>query len=179
MSDVKTSVIIFACRYCAYSAADLAGSERRSYPATTSIVLVPCSGRIEESLLLKAFENGADGVMVMGCLEGNCHFISGNLGARARVLRVHNILEDIHFTADRIRMYNLSASEGAKFATFVNDFVLEIQELGQSPINLARLDKVLALPTENNEISSALLPDAGERNKAGDGSAMSFSRAGQ
>ena len=148
MKDFTASVIIFACRYCAYSAADLAGSERRSYPATTSIVLVPCSGRIEESLLLKAFESGADGVMVMGCLEGNCHFISGNLGARARVQRVQNILENIHFTSGRIRMFNLSAGEGAKFTSFVNDFVSGIQKLGLSPINLARGKEVAVLPKE-------------------------------
>ncbi len=141
MRDSTASVIIFACRYCAYSAADLAGSERRSYPAATSIVLVPCSGRIEESLLLKAFENGADGVMVMGCLEGNCHFINGNLGARARVQRVHNILEKIGLRS-RIRMFNLSAGEGARFASFVNDFVAEIQELGPSPINQMRRKQV-------------------------------------
>lgn len=148
MKDLTTSVIIFACRYCAYSAADLAGSERRPYSATTTIVLVPCSGRIEESLLLKAFENGADGVMVMGCLEGNCHFISGNLGARARVQRVQNILENIHFTSDRIRMFNLSAGEGAKFATFVNDFVSEIEKLSLSPINQVRGRNIAAMLKE-------------------------------
>lgn len=148
MKDLTTSVIIFACRYCAYSAANLAGAERRSYPATTSIVLVPCSGRIEESLLLKAFENGADGVMVMGCLEGNCHFISGNLGACARVRRVQNTPENIHFTSGRIRMFNLSAGEGAKFATFVNDFVTEIQKLGISPINQTRGRKIAVTPRD-------------------------------
>ena len=148
MKDLATNVIIFACRYCAYSAADLAGSERRPYPATTTIVLVPCSGRVEESLLLKAFENGADGVMVMGCLEGNCHFISGNLGARARVQRVQNILENIHFTSGRIRMFNLSAGEGAKFATFVNDFVSEIEKLNLSPINQVRGRNIVAMPRE-------------------------------
>ena len=100
---------------------------------------MPCTGRIEESLLLKAFENGADGVMIMGCLEGNCHFVNGNFRARARVKRVHDILEKINIGTGRIRMFNLSAGEGAKFASFVSEFVAEIQEIGPSPINVARM----------------------------------------
>jgi F420-non-reducing hydrogenase iron-sulfur subunit len=167
MGDLNAKVFIFACRYCAYSAADLAGSERRSYPTATTIVLVPCSGRIDESLLLKAFENGADGVMVMGCLEGNCHFISGNLGARGRVQRVRNILETINFGADRIRMFNLSAGEGARFAVFVNDFVSEIQELGLSPVNVTRILKGTGIPAESNENISAILPPIGWQNTPG------------
>jgi coenzyme F420-reducing hydrogenase delta subunit len=101
-------------------------------------VLLPCTGRIDETLLLKAFENGADGVMVIGCLEGDCHYISGNLRARSRVARVHEILEQISLGPERIRMYNLSAGEGAKFAAFTVEFVEIIRQLGPSPINLAR-----------------------------------------
>jgi coenzyme F420-reducing hydrogenase delta subunit len=100
--------------------------------------MLPCTGRIDESLLLKAFENGADGVMVIGCLEGDCHYVNGNIRARARVERVYQILEQINIGSDRIRMYNLSAGEGAKFAAFTNEFVDQVQELGPSPINLAR-----------------------------------------
>ena len=75
---------------------------------------MPCTGRVEESLLLKAFENGADGVMVMGCLEGNCHYVNGNFRAKARVARVQSILERINMGPGRIRMFNLSAGDGAK-----------------------------------------------------------------
>lgn len=100
--------------------------------------MLPCTGRIDESLLLKAFENGADGVMVIGCLEGDCHYVNGNIRARARVQRVHDILGQINIGPDRIRMYNLSAGEGAKFAAFANEFVEQIQELGPSPINVVR-----------------------------------------
>ena len=88
--------------------------------------------------MLKAFENGADGVMVIGCLEGDCHYVNGNIRARARVERVYGILEKINIGPDRIRMYNLSAGEGAKFAEFTNEFVAHVQELGPSPINVAR-----------------------------------------
>ncbi len=100
--------------------------------------MLPCTGRIDESLLLKAFENGADGVMVIGCLEGDCHYISGNLRARARVERVYNILDKIKIGPERIRMYNLSAGEGSKFAAFANEFTEHIRELGPSPLNIVR-----------------------------------------
>ncbi len=103
--------------------------------------MLPCTGRIDESLLLKAFENGADGVMVIGCLEGDCHYVSGNIRARARVKRVYAILEKINIGANRIRMYNLSAGEGSKFAAFANEFVAQIREIGPSPINLVRGSK--------------------------------------
>jgi F420-non-reducing hydrogenase iron-sulfur subunit len=106
--------------------------------------MLPCTGRIEESLLLNAFENGADGVMVIGCLEGDCHYVSGNIRARARVDRVSTILEQIRIGPDRIKMYNLSAGEGSKFAQFANEFVGKIRELGPSPVNLARAGKATA-----------------------------------
>ena len=88
--------------------------------------------------MLEAFENGADGVMVIGCLEGDCHYLSGNIRARARVARVSGILESIRIGGDRIRMFNLSAGEGAKFAAYVNEFVGQIRELGPSPVTIAR-----------------------------------------
>lgn len=89
-------------------------------------------------MLLKAFEKGADGVMVIGCLEGDCHYVNGNIRARARVARVYKILEQIKIGPERIRMYNLSAGEGAKFAAFTSEFVEQVVNLGPSPINLAR-----------------------------------------
>jgi F420-non-reducing hydrogenase iron-sulfur subunit len=89
-------------------------------------------------LLLKAFENGADGAMVIGCLEGDCHYVSGNIRARARVKRVYQILESIHIGPERVRMYNLSAGEGSKFAAYATEFVDKVRELGPSPINVVR-----------------------------------------
>lgn len=88
--------------------------------------------------MLKAFENGADGVMVIGCLEGDCHYVNGNIRARARVERVSSILDQIGIGADRIRMFNLSAGEGSKFAAYANEFVEQVKELGPSRINVVR-----------------------------------------
>jgi F420-non-reducing hydrogenase iron-sulfur subunit len=139
MEIYTTNVLIFACQYCSYAAADLAGSERRKYPANTSIIRLPCTGRVDESHLLTAFENGADGVMVAGCLEGTCHFLAGNYRARARVKRVAGILESIGLNGKRIRMYNLSAGQGANFAKFVIEFVTVIDILGPSAVNSARI----------------------------------------
>ena len=138
MKNHSTNILIFACQYCSYAAADLAGSERRKYPANTSIIRLPCTGRIDESHLLAAFENGADGIMVAGCLEGTCHFLLGNYRARARVKRVETILESIGERGQRVRMYNLSAGQGANFAEFVREFVGLIDNLGPSRVNTIR-----------------------------------------
>ncbi|SHO46651.1 Coenzyme F420-reducing hydrogenase, delta subunit [Desulfopila aestuarii DSM 18488] len=103
--------------------------------------MLPCTGRIEEAIILQAFEGGADGVMVVGCLEGDCHYLSGNIRARARVQRVSDILESIGIGGDRVRMYNLSAGEGAKFAAYANEFSEHIDQLGPSIINQVRNTK--------------------------------------
>ncbi len=88
--------------------------------------------------MLKAFENGADGVMVIGCMEGECHFQTGNLRARKRVERVADLLEQAGIGKERVRMVNLSAGEATKFVAFANEMVEHLTELGPSPINLIR-----------------------------------------
>ncbi len=125
--------------------------------------MLPCTGRIEEALMLQAFEGGADGVMVVGCLEGDCHYISGNLRAKARVNRVATILQDIGIGEERIRMYNLSAGEGAKFAAYANEFAEHIEQLGFSRVNIARNPDLESTPesktTEAEEGQSAKEPE--------------------
>ena len=98
--------------------------------------------------MLRAFENGADGVMVIGCLEGDCHYESGNIRAKARVKRVSEILDQIKIGPDRIRMFNLSAGEGAKFASYANEFVATIEELGPSPITMVRSQETQQAPQQ-------------------------------
>jgi coenzyme F420-reducing hydrogenase delta subunit len=110
--------------------------------------MLPCTGRIEEAVILQAFEGGADGVMVIGCLEGDCHFINGNIRAKARVERVIKILDEINMGGDRLRMYNLSAGEGAKFAAYANEFADHIDNLGPSRINQVRNQQTKPVPQE-------------------------------
>ena len=88
-------IIAFCCNYCAFAAADLAGSRRMQYPAGVRIIHTPCTGKLEMEHILDAFEKGVDGVLVVGCLEGGCHFVEGNLRARKRIDRIRSILDEI------------------------------------------------------------------------------------
>ncbi|MDR3203903.1 MAG: hydrogenase iron-sulfur subunit [Deltaproteobacteria bacterium] len=135
MSDeFEPRIIAFCCQYCSYSAADMAGSMRLQYPTNVEIVLIPCTGRFDVILALKAFESGADGVYVAGCLEGNCHFVDGNIRAKKRVAYLANELKKIGIEPERIAMYNLSASMGPRFAEIVTEFTDNIKALGPSPV---------------------------------------------
>ena len=137
MSDFEPVIVAFCCRYCAYNAADLAGSLRLEYPPNIRIVRTQCSGTVDPIMVLKAFENGADGVMVAGCMEGDCHFMEGNYRARARVEQVKVRLEEAGLGADRAEMFNMSAAMGRKFARTATEFTEQIRRLGPSPIHHA------------------------------------------
>jgi hypothetical protein len=91
-SVFQPKIVAFCCHYCAYSSADLAGSMRIQYPPNVRIIRTPCTGRLETEYFMKAFENGADGVLVAGCLEGGCHFVEGNLCAKRRVNYTRDLL---------------------------------------------------------------------------------------
>lgn len=136
--SVKTEpqVIAFCCMHCAYAAADLAGSSRFGYPANLKIVALPCTGRTDMGHILQSFEDGAAGVLVAGCLPGRCHYVSGNLYARQRVDYLTGLLEEIGLQGERVRMINISAGMGAKFAELANEFVETIRALG--PTGLTR-----------------------------------------
>lgn len=123
----------FCCQYCAYNAADLAGSLRLAYPPNVRIVRTPCSGTVDPVMILKAFESGADGVMVAGCMEGDCHFLQGNYRAKARVQHAATLLAETGLGAQRVVMVNMSAAMGRKFADTVTEFTDRIRALGPSP----------------------------------------------
>jgi coenzyme F420-reducing hydrogenase delta subunit len=129
-----TKIIAFCCQYCAYAAADLAGSMKLQYPVNINIIRLPCSGKIDELYLLRAFENGADGVFVAGCEEGNCHFLKGNLWAKKRVTRAKQLLAEVGLEKERLEMFNLSASQGRKFVQIAREFTDRINRLGITPI---------------------------------------------
>ena len=127
-------ILAFCCHYCAYAAADLAGSMRLQYPGNVRVLRLPCTGKIEVNYLLTAFERGADGVMVAGCLEGGCHFQEGNLRARRRVERAKQMLEEIGLEPERLEMFNLSSADGPRFAEIVTEMRDRITRLGPSPL---------------------------------------------
>lgn len=133
-SDFEPKIVAFCCHYCSYAAADLAGSMRLSYPTNIKILKIPCTGKVDVLYLLRAFEDGADGVIVAGCEEGTCHFINGNIKAKKKVKYTKKILDEIGLGGDRLEMYNLSASMGQKFADLAEEMTLRIKKLGPSPV---------------------------------------------
>ena len=138
MENFEPEIVAFCCHYCAYTAADMAGSKRISYPSNVKIIRVPCSGKVDALHIMKALEKGADGVYVAGCLEGDCHFKNGNLRVKARVERVQKCLEDLGWETERVAMKHMSAGMGEKFAQVAKDFTETIRELGPSPARVAR-----------------------------------------
>jgi len=134
MENFEPVIVAFCCHYCAYTAADMAGSMRLSYPANVKIVRVPCSGKVDTIHMLKALEKGADGVMVAGCLEGDCHFKSGNTKAARRVVFVKKLLEEIGIEPDRLAMFTMSAGMGTRFAQVAGEFTEQIRKLGPNPV---------------------------------------------
>jgi F420-non-reducing hydrogenase iron-sulfur subunit len=137
MSESSDPLILaFCCHYCAYAAADLAGSMCLQYPSNVRVLRMPCTGKVEVNYLLAAFERGVDGVIVAGCLEGGCHFLEGNLRARRRVERAKTLLAEIGIEPERLEMFNLSSAEGTRFAEIVTTMSQRLQRLGPSPLRV-------------------------------------------
>ena len=111
------------------------------YPSDIKIILVPCTGKVDVIHILRAFEKGADGVYVVGCMEGDCHYDKGNFRARKRVAQVQKILDTIGVGGERVQMYNLSSSEGPRFAQYAVEMDERIRNLGPNPIKLAKKQK--------------------------------------
>ena len=109
---------------------------RLSYPSNVKVIQVPCTGRVDIIHLLTAIEDGADGVYVAGCLEGECHFLSGNLKARKRVNHVKKVLKEIGVEPERVEMFNLSSGEGPRFAEIAREMNQRIKGLGPSPVKI-------------------------------------------
>ena len=148
-------ILAFCCHYCAYAAADLAGSMRLEYPDTVRVLRLPCTGKVEVDYLLAAFERGVDGVIVAGCLEGGCHFVEGNLRARKRVERARQMLAEIGLEPERLEMFNLSSAEGGRFAEIVTEMSERLRRLGPSPLRpeAAVLDRGVREMSEQAELA--------------------------
>jgi coenzyme F420-reducing hydrogenase delta subunit len=123
MNEFEPKIIAFCCEYCGYAAADMAGSLRLAYPANIKVIKVPCTGRIDVLTVIKTFENGIDGILLFGCLEGSCHFVEGNLRAKRRIAYVRELLNECGIGGDRVAMFNTSAAMGVQFAQYANEAV--------------------------------------------------------
>jgi coenzyme F420-reducing hydrogenase delta subunit len=130
MQQFEPKIIAFVCNWCTYAGADLAGTSRLKYPANVRIVRFPCTGRIDYQLLIEAFKNGADGVIVSGCHPNDCHYTSGNFYARRRWMVFKSLMDFMGFDMRRIYFSWISAAEGAKFASFIGEVTESIRELG-------------------------------------------------
>lgn len=130
MENWEPKIIVFLCNWCSYAGADLAGVSRVQYPHNIRIIRVPCSGRINPLYIVKALQNGADGVLVSGCHPGDCHYVNGNLYAGRKFALLKKFLEFLGIEPERVQFSWVSASEGIRFAELVDKVVHDISNLG-------------------------------------------------
>ncbi len=136
--NFEPKILVFSCNWCSYTSADLAGINRYKYPHNINIVRFMCSGRIEPEIIMKAFEYGADGVIVTGCKLDECHYISGNYRAKERIETTQILMDLIGLDSRRLQAEWLSAAEGKKFAETMKDFVKQIKTLGPNPLRVKK-----------------------------------------
>jgi len=129
-NEWQPTILGILCNWCSYAGADLAGSARLHYPETIRIIRVPCSGRVDPMFVLKGFQKGFDGVMVLGCHPGDCHYSKGNYYARRRIALVQSLLNSLGIPEERFHFEWVSASEGNRFAQLVTEFTEQIKALG-------------------------------------------------
>jgi F420-non-reducing hydrogenase iron-sulfur subunit len=125
----EPTIVAFLCNWCSYAGADLAGVSRMQYPANVRIVRVPCSGRVDPLYIIKALQEGADGVLVSGCHPGDCHYISGNLVARRKFAMLKSFLGYLGIEPERVQFSWVSASEGGRFAALIEKVVADVKNL--------------------------------------------------
>lgn len=129
-NNFKPKIVAFCCNWCSYAGADLAGTGRMQYPAEVKIIKVPCSCRVNPMFVLRAFQRGADGVILCGCHPGDCHYSTGNYYTRRRMTMLFDLLDYMGVEKGRTRVEWVSAAEGAKFARVMNEFVSDVTKLG-------------------------------------------------
>ncbi len=130
MTEFEPKIVAFVCNWCTYAGADLTGTSRIKYATNVRIIRLPCTGRIDFMLLMKAFAKGADGVIVSGCHPNDCHYTSGNFHARRRWIVYRTLLGFLGFDLRRIFFSWVSAAEGAKWADLINHVTEEVRGLG-------------------------------------------------
>jgi coenzyme F420-reducing hydrogenase delta subunit len=130
MSEFEPKIVAFVCNWCTYAGADLTGTNRMKYKPNVRIIRFPCTGRIDFMLLLKAFENGADGIIVSGCHPNDCHYFSGNFHAKRRWIVFNGLLDFMGIDMNRITFSWVSAAEGVKWAEVVDSTIQRVKEIG-------------------------------------------------
>jgi F420-non-reducing hydrogenase iron-sulfur subunit len=133
-SGWNPTIVVFACNWCSYAGADTAGVSRLQQQPHFRIIRVMCSGRIQPGFVLRAFEKGADGVLVSGCHFGDCHYISGNEHAVEQFEKTRNVVKLLGLEEGRLRLEWISAAEGPRFAAVINEFTDQVRHLGPNPL---------------------------------------------
>ncbi|MCX7944555.1 MAG: hydrogenase iron-sulfur subunit [Deltaproteobacteria bacterium] len=146
MSDSKfePKIMAFVCNWCTYTGADLAGTSRMKYQSNVRMIRVPCTGRIDPMFIIKAFESGADGVLVSGCHPGDCHYTAGNFHARRRWILFRQLLKFVGIDDDRVFFSWVSASEGKKWVDVINEITDTVRTKGPF-VNYQNLNKEFTL----------------------------------
>lgn len=135
MKDFEPKIVVFCCNWCSYAGADLAGTSRLKIKPYFRVIRTMCSGRVEPTFILYAFDSGADGVMIAGCHPGECHYNSGNYKTMRRIMLLKNMLPQLGIEPERLKLEWISASESPKFQSTVNGFIDEVTELGPLTLN--------------------------------------------
>lgn len=144
--DWKPRIVAFFCNWCTYTAADLAGVSRLKYAANVRVIRLMCSGRVDPQFILEALARGADGVLIGGCHPGDCHYVEGNYKMLRRFQMLKRMLNDLGIEEQRVRLEWISAAEGDKVRTVINEMTQQIQALGPlgMPKRFAEWDQEMA-----------------------------------
>ena len=130
MNGFEPKIIGFLCNWCSYEGADAAGRAQKAYPSNLRVIRVMCSGRVDPQFVLEAFDQGADGVVILGCHPGDCHYKEGNFQALKRFAFLRKMLTQLGIEEDRVRLDWISASDQDKFVEVVSDMTERVRNLG-------------------------------------------------
>ncbi|MFX1379944.1 MAG: hydrogenase iron-sulfur subunit [Promethearchaeota archaeon] len=130
-NEFEPNILVFCCNWCSYAGADLAGVSRFQYPPNIRIIRVMCSSRVDPTFILRAFNNGIDGVLIIGCHMGDCHYMKGFEYAQVRMAHLKKLIKYIGIEADRFELQSISASEGRQFSELIKNFTEKIKECGE------------------------------------------------
>jgi len=138
MTDFRPTILAFCCNWCSYAGADLAGVSRLQMPPNVHVIRVMCSASVMPEYVLKALSQGVDGVLVLGCHIGDCHYMTGNHRTAKRMPLVQSVLKETGIDEKRLKLDWVSAAEGEKFQKVITDFVQDVQKLGPNPLREVR-----------------------------------------